>query len=241
MRASRKTDIAILTALFVLPLLWFTPQVLGGRTLLPADNLFAFEPWRSFAAEAGVTTPHNALISDLILENYGWKSLIVEALAAGRPDDILWNPRLFTGVPFLAAGQHSGLYPFSILFYILPLWRAYGIFTWLQLGLAAAGMFFLARVLRQSRPAATLAAIAYAFSGFMIVSVNFSMVIAAAAWLPPVLAMIELIVRARGAEERRGRGAPPHPCTPAPPLPHSLCRARRARCSASKSLPGTSR
>ena len=52
-----------------LPLLWFAPQVSGGRTLLPADNLFAFEPWRSFAAEQGVGVPHNPLISDLILEN----------------------------------------------------------------------------------------------------------------------------------------------------------------------------
>ena len=211
MCSSRRPDLAIVVFLLLLPLLWFAPQVVGGKTLLPADNLFAFEPWRSFAAQAGVTAPHNELISDLILENYGWKSFIVEALAAARPADILWNPRTFTGAPFLAAGQHSALYPLSFIFYILPLWRAYGVFTWLQLGLAAVGMYFFARVLRQSRPAATLAAIAYTFSGFMIVSVNFSMVIAAAAWLPPLLAMIELVVRTgegacgRGGEWERDR------------------------------------
>ncbi|MCX6028292.1 MAG: oligosaccharide flippase family protein [Chloroflexi bacterium] len=214
MKASRKPDVAIVVFLLLLPLLWFAPQVVGGKTLLPADNLFAFEPWRSFAAEAGVTVPHNGLISDLILENYGWKSLIVEALRSGRPADILWNPRLFSGVPFLAAGQHSALYPLSVIFYILPLWRAYGVFTWLQLGLAAAGMYFFARVLRQSRPAATLAAIAYTFSGFMIVSVNFSMVIAAAAWLPPLLAMIELVVRETGRQGDKETDS--HLVTPSP-------------------------
>ena len=46
---------------------------------------------------------------------------------------------------------------------------------------------------RPPRPLpAIISAIAYAFSGFFIVSVNFTMVIAAAAWLPLVLAMIAL-------------------------------------------------
>jgi len=195
MKSSRRLDIGIAFVLLLLPLLWFAPQALGGKTLLPADNLFTFEPWQSSAGAFGVGAPHNALISDLILENYAWKSLIVEALRSGNPADVLWNPRLFAGSPFLAAGQQSALYPLSVLFYVLPIWLAYGLFTWLQLGLAALGMYVFARVLGQRRPAAVLAAVAYAFSGFFIVSVNFTMIIAAAAWLPLILAMIELVVR----------------------------------------------
>jgi O-antigen/teichoic acid export membrane protein len=191
-----------------LPLLWFAPQTLGGKTLLPADNLFQFAPWQSFASEQGVGVPHNALISDLILENYAWKSLIVEALRSGDPSGLLWSPRLFAGAPFLAAGQHSALYPLSVLFYLMPLWRAFGVFTWLQLGLAAAGMYGFGRVMGQRRPAATAAAIAFAFSGFMIVSVNFTMVIAAAAWLPWILAMIELALRRSAADASRRAGSP---------------------------------
>ena len=68
-RNPRRLDALIALALLLLPLLWFAPQALGGKTLLPADNLFAFEPWQHFAAEQGVGTPHNLLISDLILEN----------------------------------------------------------------------------------------------------------------------------------------------------------------------------
>ncbi len=209
MRTTRKVDAgalrdaAIVLFLLLLPLLWFAPQALGNRTLLPADNLYAFEPWRAAAAGLGAETPHNGLISDLILENYAWKSFIREALRSGDLAGVLWSPRLFAGAPFLAAGQHSALYPLSILFYILPLWRAYGVFTWLQLGLAAAGMFVFARVLGLRRAGATLAAVAFAFSGFLIVSVNFTMIIAAAAWLPLILAMIELMVR---HQARRGSG-----------------------------------
>ena len=111
LKSVRRLDVLIVLFLLLLPLLWFAPQVLGGKTLLPADNLFASEPWKSFAAEQGVGVPHNLLISDLILENRPWKSLIVEALRTGSLTDILWNPRNFAGVPFLAAGQHSRALP----------------------------------------------------------------------------------------------------------------------------------
>ncbi len=209
MKSARKNDAAIILFLLLLPLLWFGPQALGGRTLLPADNLFAFAPWRAFADEQGVVQPYNSLISDLILENYAWKSFILEALRSGDLAGVLWSPRLFAGMPFLAAGQHSGLYPLSILFYILPLWRAYGVFTWLQLGVAAVNMYLFARVLGLRRPAAVFSAVAFAFSGFFIVSVNFTMIIAAAAWLPLILAMIEIVVQ---KQTRAGRG----PYSPVP-------------------------
>ena len=204
MKSVRRIDVLIALFLLFLPLLWFAPQVLGGKTLLPADNLFAVEPWKSFATEQGVGIPHNLLISDLILENRPWKSLIVEALHSGSPTDILWNPRVFAGVPFLAAGQQSALYPLSAIFYGLPLWLAYGVFTWLQFGLAALGVYIFARVIGQRRAAATLAAVAYTFSGFYLVSVGFTMIIAAAAWLPLILAMIEIVVH---KQEEKGDAA----------------------------------
>ena len=202
MNPSRRADALIIIALLLLPLLWFAPQVLGDRTILPADNLFQYPPWEAFRGEFGVGTPTNGLISDLVLENVQWKSFIVDALQAGRPADILWNPRSFAGVPFFAAGQQSAGYPLSILFYIMEdLWRAYGVFTWLQIGLASVFMYAFGRVLHLRRAAAVFAAIVFAYSGFFIVSVNFSMVIAAAAWLPLLLACVELIVR---RQEERG-------------------------------------
>ncbi len=193
MTHQRKADLAAILFLIFLPLLWFGPVVLGGRTLLPADNLFAFEPWRSFAAAQGVTIPHNELVSDLILENYAWKTFIRESIQDRQLP--LWNPYLFAGVPFLAAGQHSALYPLSVVFYILPLWLAYGVFTWLQMALASLAMYAFARMLRLRPGAAILAAIAYTFSLFFVVSVTFPMIIAAASWLPLVLMAIEIMVR----------------------------------------------
>lgn len=45
-----RADLLALCVLLLLPLVWFAPVLLTpltGRTLLPFDNLYAFEPWRS--------------------------------------------------------------------------------------------------------------------------------------------------------------------------------------------------
>ncbi|NOX60887.1 MAG: YfhO family protein, partial [Chloroflexi bacterium] len=192
-RAELRRDALALLILFLLPLLWFGPVVFGNRTILPADNIYQYEPWLSYAEQQGVDIPHNALLSDLVLQNYPWKQLIRKAIREGELP--LWNPYLFTGIPFLAAGQHSALYPFSILYYVLPLAMAYGVFTWLTLALAGMSMYVFARILRVGRGGALFAAIAYMFSGFFVSSVVFPMMIAAAAWLPLLLAIIEMVVR----------------------------------------------
>ena len=190
-----RRDLLIGLLFAALAAIFFAPVIFGGKTLIPFDNLYRFPPWNAFAAQFGIAVPQNELASDLVLENYAWKNFIVEAFRAKEIP--LWNPYLFAGVPFLAAGQHSALYPFSLLFYVLPLDRAYGIFVALQLAIAACAMYAFTRVLGISRVAAIISALAYAFSGFMTVSVTFPMVISAAAWLPAILACVELIITTR--------------------------------------------
>ncbi len=192
-RSSAIRSLLPLLGLFILPLILFAPVTLGSRTLLPVDNLFAFEPYLSAADELGVDQPHNHLLSDLILQNYAWKRFIVQSIQARQLP--LWNPYLFAGSPFLAAGHHSALYPLSAIFYVLPLWRAYGFFAVIQLGLAGVFMYILTRVLGISRLGALVAGMTFELSGFFVVSVVHPMIIAAAAWLPLILAAIELILQ----------------------------------------------
>ncbi len=193
-----RSDLLVAGLLFALPLLLFWQVTIGGRTLIPADNLTLFEPWRSAAAQLGVTgPPHNNLLSDLVLQNYLWKKFIRESLAAGEAP--LWNPYTFTGVPFLAAGQHSALYPFSLFYYVLPLAGAYGWFTVSQFFIAGLFMYVYLRVLGLRRLGAAFGAVLYQLCGFMVVSVVFQMIIAAAAWLPLILAALELIARQQPA------------------------------------------
>ena len=106
----------------------------------------------------------------------------------------LWNPQIFTGLPFLAAGQASTFYPLSILFTILSLEAAYGWFTALQIALAGINMYIFGRVLGLRPVPAFFSGSVFMFSGFMIVSVVFTMFMAAVVWLPLLLAIIERII-----------------------------------------------
>ena len=192
-RRSLLHNLLLALGLTVLLIVFFRQVTLRDRTLLPLDSLFAFEPWQSFAAQFGVGIPHNGLLSDLILENYVWKRFIVQALESRQLP--LWNPYILAGQPFLGAGQHSALYPLSLIFYVLPLVRAYGYYTVLQMLLAGLFMYAFARTIRLDRLGSLIAAISFTFSGFMVVSVVHPMIIAAASWLPLLLAIVERLVR----------------------------------------------
>ncbi len=186
-------EVVIAIGLLSLAVLFFLPVTLGGQTMLPADNAFQWEPWASYAAELGVGRPHNGLLGDLYIQNLTWKELIVESLRQGELP--LWNPYILSGVPFLAAGQHSAMYPPSALFYVLPLWAAYGWYAALHLWLAGWFTYLFGRTLRLSRPAALLAGIAFMFGGLMVTHNVFPMIVGAAVWLPLLLAAIERIAR----------------------------------------------
>jgi O-antigen/teichoic acid export membrane protein len=187
-------DALIIVALFLLPLIFFAQQTLGGRTLLPAENLYQYPPYSDYAEVVGAPlVPHNHLLSDLVLQNMQWKSFTRDQLAQGEIP--LWNPHQFSGIPFLAAGQHSALYPVSALYYALDLPAAYGWYTVVNLWLAGAFMYMFVRGLGMARSAGALAGVVYQFGGFIIASVVFQMMIGGFVWLPLLLLMAEFILR----------------------------------------------
>ncbi len=193
---NRRSDLLAAALFLALPMILYWQVTVGGRTLIPTDSLTNFEPYTSARQTLGAPeTPHNSLLLDLALENYPWKQFIRESLADGQLP--LWNPYLFGGLPFLAAGQHSGLYPFTWLHYVLPNASAYGWFAVTQLWLAGLGAYLFLRVLGLRRPAAVIGGVAYELCGFLTLSVVFPMIVAVAAWLPVLLASLELIVQRR--------------------------------------------
>ena len=200
MRGFNSLNRRLLVALCFLipPLLLLAPVTLGSRTLLPVDNLISYEPWTSVADDfelKGPESPHNLLLSDLILENYVWKRFISQAIE-GR-EIPLWNPYLFAGVPFLAAGQHSMLYPFSVIFYLLPLDQAYGWFMLSQYFLSGLLAYLFIRALGIGRWGGIVGGLTYQLSLFMVVSAVFPMIVAGTIWLPLLLLAIELIISQR--------------------------------------------
>jgi O-antigen/teichoic acid export membrane protein len=203
----RSHDILTILLLLGLPLLLFWSQTLGGRTLLPTENLYQYPPYDAYREVAQAPAiPHNALLDDLVLQNLQWKSFIRSSIAQGEVP--LWNPHQLAGVPFFAAGQQSTLYPFSLLYYVLPLPAAYGWFTVVQLWLAGVFMWLFTRGLGLSRPGAAAAGIVYQLSAFFVISAVFPMIIAAAVWLPLILLMVDLIMRRTPALRDRAATVP---------------------------------
>jgi len=202
---SLRPDLLIVLAYLILPLLLYAGVTIGSRTMLPADNLFQWPPWRAAAAELGVGIPHNALISDLIIQNYAWKRFVLGSLSAGEIP--LWNPYLFAGAPFLANGQHAALYPFGLLFLILPLAKAYGWFALSQVWLAGASMYLFGRILGMRRGGAALSGFVYQGAQFLVISAAvFPMIAAAVVWLPLLLGCVErVITTVVGPAEGRNR------------------------------------
>ncbi len=185
-------------ALILPPILIFANVTIGKNTLVPTENLIEFEPWKS-SSDVDILQsdqpPHNALLSDLVLQNYVWQNFIRESLNAKEIP--LWNPYLFGGTPFLANAQHSMLYPFSILFHILPISKAYGWFIVSQYIIAGISMYLFCRSLKFDKWSCLTASTIYQISLFMIVSAVFPMIVAGAAWLPTILLSIDGLIYKR--------------------------------------------
>jgi O-antigen/teichoic acid export membrane protein len=206
LKRPRIASFACAILLCVLPITLYATVTLGPYTLLPVDNLYQWQPFKSSASKLGIGLPQNELLSDLILQNYPWKQFIITSLRNGELP--LWNPNLFAGVPFLAAGQHSALYPFSLLYYALPLEKAFGWFTVTQMAIAGVCMFAFMRTLGMRRYSSVFAGVAFQFSGIMAVSVVHPMILAAVAWLPLVLAMCEKVIQQAPALNNRPSSMP---------------------------------
>ena len=200
-----RADILIVLSTLVLPLLLYAGVTLGPRTMIPADNLFQWAPWNTAAQQFGALPPHNGLIGDLVIQNMPWKQFALDSLRGGEIP--LWNPYLFAGAPFLANGQHSMLYPFSALFLVLPLAKAYGWFALSQVWLAGVSMYAFGRILGLRRGGAALAGFAYQGAQFLIISAAvFPMIVAAVVWLPLLLGCVDrVITTSLGPAARRDR------------------------------------
>lgn len=200
----RRSDALALLFLALAVGLLLSPALLSDRVLLPLDLLYTAPPWDAFAARFGLGPPRNDLVGDVVIQNVGWKALARRELLAGELP--LWNPYVFTGMPFLAQGQYAVLYPLGFLFYLLPLPDAYEWFTALHLWLGGALMFAFLRLWTRGTVGPLVGGVTFALSSFLVVSFLWPQVVSTAVWLPALLLAIELVVR-HAADPHRQRRA----------------------------------
>ena len=103
----------------------------------------------------------------------------------------LWNPLSNCGIPYVAQWNTMFFYPLSLVYLLLPMPWSLGWFCLLHLFLAGLGMYCLACRWTNNRLAASVAGIAFAFSGLTLSCLIWPNDIAALGLLPWVWLWVE--------------------------------------------------
>ena len=150
-------------------LIFFWPFFIKGLVPLPADIITGmYFPWLDYKWGYPVGVPvKNPLLSDVVSQIYPYKIYALQALKAGVIP--LWNPLMFGGFPHLANIQVGLFNPTNLLYLILPPLTAWGWQTVFQPFLAAFFAYLFFRSLNLSKIAAVLGGLIFAFSGFLII------------------------------------------------------------------------
>lgn len=112
----------------------------------------------------------------------------------------LWNPLNYCGIPFVAQWNTSLLYPPSLFYLVFPLSWSLGMFNLGHLFLAGLGMYFLARRWLGNNFAASVAGITFAFNGLSWYMLMWISNLAAWAWMPWVVMLLERAWREGGKQ-----------------------------------------
>lgn len=181
----KKTLVSILILLGVC-LLFFWP-LFKGFVPFPGDLLINQNPYRSLSV-AGFgpgAYPNKAQGMDVITEMYPWRHFTISELKQGKIP--FWNPYNFSGNILMQNLQSSVFNPFNLLFFLLPFNAGWSLFILMQPLLASFFFYLFAKDLKVSRFAAILGAIAFAFSQYMTVWIEYGNIAATLAYLPLLL------------------------------------------------------
>lgn len=173
--------------IFVVCLLFFYP-VFQGKIPFPGDLLVNENSYKeeSFLGYAPSGMPNKAQGPDVIKEIYPWRYFSVSEIKKGNLP--FWNPHNFSGNPQLANFQTAVFYPLNLLYLILPFNTAWTVLIMLQPILAGIFMYlFLTKALKLSDFSSFIGAIAFAFSSYMTVWIEYGNIGNTFLWLPLAL------------------------------------------------------
>ena len=184
--------ITILLFFSALGAVFFYKSIFSGRIPFPGDLLISeYQPWRSssFLGYVPGSYPSKFQYSDTVRQLYPWKMLAVDMMKRG--DLPLWNPHNFSGSPLLANGQTAAFYPLNLPFFILRFPAAWTVYIIIQPFLAGLFTYLLARRMKIGIFGSLLAAIAFAYSLFFTVFLEYGVMLHTILWLPLALLATE--------------------------------------------------
>ncbi|MEM3112260.1 MAG: hypothetical protein QXY90_04400, partial [Candidatus Anstonellales archaeon] len=124
----------------------------------------------------------------------------VESIKKG--DFPLWNPYQFCGHPFFANPQHAILYPFHILFFILPFDIAFNGIIILHFFLAGLFIFLLLRELKASVTGALISGLVFMLSGYLLSVHSLLNTLLSVVWTPMIFLFFKRTIEQRGFQHK---------------------------------------
>ena len=164
--------------------LLFWPALFEGKVIVPGDIPYSNRFWRTDPPGEHVP-PQNPLLSDQIVQFYVWHRMAAEVIQKDGKIP-LWNPNIFTGQPFVANAQSALFYPPNLLLVWLTPGQTASIRAIFNLLVAGAFTFLFCRELGISPKGSILSALAFAFSGPVIVWLGYPL-INVLVWVPLIM------------------------------------------------------
>ncbi len=129
---------------------------------------------------------------DLILYFYPNQELVRASLLQGRIP--LWNPYIKCGQPLVGNPQTWVFYPSTLLLYLTPVWLYFTLNSLAHLLLCSLGMYLFLRRMTGDRLSATLGAMTFTGSAFIMARLQFPSMIQTAAYLPFLLILADRMI-----------------------------------------------
>jgi len=192
----KRTSPILYLGIIITTVLFFYKTFFFGLLPFPGDLFVAeYQPWKneSFLGYVSGSYPNKAQYFDALCQMIPWKIFSWDSIKAGTFP--LWNPHNFSGIPHLANIQAALLYPFTYLGTVLPYPTAWSIIVIVQPLLAGLFMMLFMQSIGVLSYGALLAAIAFAFSQFMTVFLEYSTIGHVILWLPCSLFATEQFIQ----------------------------------------------
>lgn len=176
------------TIVFLLAAVALMPQALAGqRAFAPVDVVAQASPFRDRAERPDVVNPvQNDVPEAQAVQASFWRDV-------RRGEFQLWSHATGAGVPTGALPFSALTAPLAVPYLVTPRWYAPGLRSFLTLLVAQWGLYLLARRLRLGVGPATVAGVAFAFSGASLIMLQRVGAVAVGPWV--ILALLRIVER----------------------------------------------
>jgi hypothetical protein len=180
-------DILAIGALLGLVVIFFSPLIFFGQTILSSDVLYQYYPWKFGTS----ITPQRPMMYEPIRTIYVFFIYLIDSPKNRTVP--LWNPYILCGTPFYH--MSATLDPLNAVVLIFTPTTAYDAIVWSQFFLAGLFMYFYMRAINTNRFGSLVAAIAYAFNGYHMVFLKYKTFVGSTMWIPLILLFLERAIQ----------------------------------------------